>query len=250
VPTDHSRRVDHLLRMQGHDPSEQILIDGEIVDYGEHQTQAKGGTYLAEFADGSLAYHKRHDLLDRPTVGDFGHSIDTPPLHECAAWHLAKALGPRYARLLPVTVYRKIDDEWGSLAAAQPGRKPAVGATFMGAPEEVNDAGFFDALIGQQDRHANNLLWDDAEGRLRLIDHGFCFPGGSTGPHRIRTWKLQNQRRQKKLALDEEELALINRVLGSDDLLGIQPLLEPERGNEMTRRLKLLLTSKTIPKVR
>jgi hypothetical protein len=45
-------------------------------------------------------------------------------------------------------------------------------------PEErILAAGFFDALIGQQDRHGGNLLVD--QDRLYLIDHGFAF--GRTG---------------------------------------------------------------------
>lgn len=170
-------------------------------------------------------------------------------MHECAAWHFAKALGPQYERLLPVTVYRKHEDRWGSLAAELPGVKPA-GAAFSGAPEQVNDAGFFDLLIGQQDRHLNNFLWDAPSGRLGLFDHGFAFP--AAGPKdRIRSCQLLRQRRYKQIEITDEETALIEDVQASGNLLGIEPLLEPERAAEMKCRLqRLLRPPREIPRVR
>lgn len=248
MPSEHARRVDHLLSMQG-DPAERVLCEAEIVMYDVHQTKASGGTYLAVFKDESCAYHKRHDKLNSEKVEAFGHNLNTPPLHECAAWHFAKALGTRYEQLLPVTVYRRVHGRWGSLAAHLPGTKPA-GAAYAEAPDQVNDAGFFDVLVGQQDRHLNNFLWDAESRRLGLFDHGFCFP--AVGPkHRIRTWQLQRQRLYTKLRLDDDEVELVQRVLDSGDLLGIEPLLEPARAAEMKNRLQRLLDSpQVIPRVR
>jgi hypothetical protein len=248
MPSDHARRVDHLLEMQS-DPAELALCEAEIVMYDLHQTKASGGTYLVVFKDDSCAYHKRHDELNSEQVEAFAHNMNTPPMHECAAWHFAKALGPQYQRLLPVTVYRKIEGKWGSLAAELPGTKPAGGA-YAGAPDQVDDAGLFDVLIGQQDRHLNNFLWDANGGRLGLFDHAFAFPAAGH-KHRIRSWQLQRQRRYKKVELAGEEVQLIERVLASGDLLGIEPLLEPERAEEMKSRLQRLLDEpQVIPKVR
>jgi hypothetical protein len=210
--------------------------------YDRWETQASGGTYLAVFEDGSQAFHKRHDSLKSSTVSDFGHNFNTPPIHECAAWHFAKALGPEYEALLPVTVYRKIDGEWGSLAEELQGKKPG-GAAFSDAPEQVNRAGFFDVLVGQQDRHLNNFMWDKATGRLSLFDHGFCFPADGR-EHRLRSAALQMQRRYKRVRLGDDEIKLIQRVLESGDLLGIEPLLEPARAAKMTTRLEKLLAGK------
>jgi len=188
MPSDHARRVDHLLEMQS-DPAELALCEAEIVMYDLHQTKASGGTYLAVFKDDSYAYHKRHDELNSEQVEAFGHNMNTPPMHECAAWHFAQALGPQYQQLLPVTVYRKIEGKWGSLAAELPGTKPAGGA-YAGAPDQVNDAGLFDVLIGQQDRHLHNFVWDANGGRLGLFDHAFAFPAAGH-KHRSRSWQLQ-----------------------------------------------------------
>ncbi|HEX8741708.1 MAG TPA: hypothetical protein VF712_01110 [Thermoleophilaceae bacterium] len=247
MASDHARRVDHLLGMQGGDERERALFEGEITSYDPLDTGASGGTYVATFPDGSAAYHKRHDSLHTANVHAFGHDVNGPPLHECAAWHFAKALGPRYERLLPTTVYRRIEGRWGSLAAELPGTKPGRPA-FVHAVDQVNDAGFFDVLIGQQDRHGNNFLWDAEGGRLGLFDHGFAFPAVGA-EHRVRSAVLRNQRRWKQMKLTDEEVELIERVLGSGDLLGITPLLEPERADEMTRRLESLGEHRMIPRV-
>jgi hypothetical protein len=242
MASDHARRVAALLAMQGNDYRERALRDNVIEVYELWETKATGGTYLAVFEDGSEAFHKPHESLKTSSVSDFGHNQDTPPMHECAAWHFAKALGEEYESLLPATVYRQIEGEWGSLAAKLPGVKPGTPA-FTHAPDQVNVAGLFDVMIGQQDRHLNNFLWDKASGRLGLFDHGFCFPGDGH-EHRIRSASLQRQRRYKKLKLDRDEVQLVERILASGDLLGIEPLLEPERSARMTLRLEKLIDSK------
>jgi hypothetical protein len=150
-----------------------------------------------------------------------------------------RCVGEEYERLLPPTVYRKIDGEWGSLSSKLSGTKPGTGS-YTAAPDQVNSAGFFDVLVGQQDRHLNNFMWDATLGRLGLFDHGFCFPGEGR-EHRIRTAALQGQRRYKRIELSSDEIDLVKRVLASGDLLGIAPLLEPERVARMAVRLENLL---------
>ena len=170
----HGERVRALLRMQGDDPRERELIDRKVIAYGRFDTVSSGGTFLAVFQDFE-AFHKPHYSLSPTTVDGHGHSRDTPPMHECAAWRFARALGPRYERLLPVTVYRSIEGHAGSLAWRLEGSHSPASALEHGL-EQVYDAGFFDVLVGQQDRHLGNFLWDPVERRLGLIDHGFCFP--------------------------------------------------------------------------
>jgi hypothetical protein len=75
-----------------------------------------------------------------------------------------------------------------------------------------------------------------------LFDHGFCFPGDGH-QHRIRSGALQMQRRFKAASLSTEERASIDAVLSSGDLLGIAPLLEPQRARRMTARLVNLSTA-------
>ena len=253
----HEERVKALLALQGADSRERHLLDTEVLVYDRWETKASGGTYLAILADDTEAFHKSHSRLNSVNTHNFGHSRDTPPLHECAAWQFARALGEPYERLLPPTVYRVIEGEPGSLALRLRGSKPA-GVAFTKAVDQVNDAGFFDVLIGQQDRHLNNFLWDAGTARLGLIDHGFCFPKDSIDVdaaelprHRVRSHQLVKQRRFKQIKLTDEELTLIQRVLDSGDLLGIEPILEPERAAAMKRRLRGLRgpAGGTIPKL-
>lgn len=251
--TNLAERVRLLRALQGDHPGERGLLEGTVLAYDRWQTEASGGTFLVVYDNHSEAFHKRHDQLSSVNAHNFGHSLDTPPLHECAAWHFAKALGARYERLLPATVYMKLDDEWGSVARRLPGAKPGTRAYLdADGKEQVNDAGFYDLLIGQQDRHLGNFMWDPATRRLGLFDHGFCFPATRDPQDRIRSAQLIDQRRQKAVKITADELALMERILNSGDLLGIEPLLEPARAAAMKHRIHRLPTQKPqiIPRVK
>jgi hypothetical protein len=51
-----------------------------------------------------VAFHKPHEGIVPRVARDYGHSLDTPPICECAAWQLAKKLGDPHDRLVAVTV--------------------------------------------------------------------------------------------------------------------------------------------------
>lgn len=62
---------------------------------------------------------------------------------------------------------------------------------------------------------------------------------------------MSTQRRYKQIEITDEETALIEDVQASGNLLGIEPLLEPERAAEMKCRLqRLLQPPREIPRVR
>lgn len=52
-----------------------------------------------------VPFHKPHNRIVPRVARDYGHSLDSPPVCECAAWQLAKRLGESYDRLVAVTVY-------------------------------------------------------------------------------------------------------------------------------------------------
>jgi hypothetical protein len=106
----HHDRVRRLLELQGSDPIERALLDGDVLSYEAHQTATSGinSTFYVELEPDLVAFHKPHEGIVPRTARDYGHSLDTPPICECAAWQLARQLGDPYDRLVAVTVYRPL----------------------------------------------------------------------------------------------------------------------------------------------
>ena len=238
-------RVKQLLGMQGSHSIEAALLNGDVESYTLWNTEASGTTYHVLLDNGLQAFHKRHDKVNTAVASGYGHDRDGPPIHECAAWHFAKRLGPTYADHLPATVYRNLEGGWGSLALRLEGQRPGVLA-FPKAVEAVNRTGFFDTLVGQQDRHPNNYFYDPGNNTVLLFDHGYCFPAVGY-EHRVRSASLQRQRRFKAKELTPKELELIDEALASGDLLGIEGLLEPARAARMGARLNMLQALGEVP---
>src|SRR3954462_13625020 len=158
----HHDRVRRLLELQGSHPVERALLEGDVLAYEPHQTGASGvnSTFYVELEPDLVAFHKPHEGIVPRIARDYGHSLDTPPLCECAAWQLARQLGDPYDRLVAVTVYRPVGpperdpDSWeyGSLALRHEGAAMKGMAVCRDARDDAVPAGFFDALIGNQDR--------------------------------------------------------------------------------------------------
>src|SRR5687768_9117785 len=100
----HLDRVRRLLDLQGSHPVERALLEGAVVAYEPHQTAAQGvnSTFYVEIDPDLVAFHKPHEGIVPRIARDYGHSLDTPPISECAAWQLAKHLGAPYDRLVAV----------------------------------------------------------------------------------------------------------------------------------------------------
>lgn len=129
---------------------------------------------------GQIGFHKPYTGLDDDVAYEYGHHSPQQPVHEIAAWRIAKHLGPPWDDMVPPTVMRDVEGQVGSISLEMPGNflprtvytdhDPATAID----KETWRAAGFFDAVIGQQDRHARNALYRD-DGSLSLIDHGFAF---------------------------------------------------------------------------
>jgi len=128
----HADRIRRLRELQGQHPIERALLEAEVVSYEPHATDAAGAattTYYVELDGDLVAFCKPHDAIVARIARDYGHSLDTPPVSECAAWQLASSLGEPYDRMIAVTVYREVGDphvdpeRWqpGSLALHLPG---------------------------------------------------------------------------------------------------------------------------------
>jgi hypothetical protein len=244
----HVDRVRRLVDLQGSHPVERALLDNEVVAYEPHSTGAAGinSTYYVELEGGVVAFHKPHDGLVPRVARDYGHSLDTPPICECAAWQLAKQLGPPFESLVAVTVYRPAGppdedpDSWrdGSLALKHEGAAFKGSAVKRDARDDALAAGFFDALIGNQDRHAGQFRYDETNQRLGLLDHGFTFPVEGA---LCRGAYFQAFRRQERPQLDDQERELLAALVGDADLFGLAGILEPDRAERMRWRAQRML---------
>lgn len=244
----HLDRVRRLLDVQGSHPVERALLFGDVLAYEPHETAAAGlnSTYYVEIEPDLVAFHKPHEGIVPRVARDYGHSLDTPPICECAAWQLAKHLGEPYDRLVAVTVYRAVgqpeDDpeSWqdGSLALRHEGAAMKGAVVRRDAPDDALAAGFFDALIGNQDRHAGQFRFDENTGALGLLDHGFSFPIEQA---LCRGAYFQSFRRQQQPLITDHEREVLTRLLDSHDLVGLAEVLEPDRAERLRWRAQRML---------
>lgn len=221
-----------VMSQQGQREDERELLEAEITGQMSPPGEGVNDTRMLMFSDGSFGIFKSFVGLDDDTSDSYGHSRPLQPIHEAVAWQLAHKLGPEYAQLVPTTVLRSIDGELGSVSRGVEG-EPGAPAT---VPVEVLErAGFFDALIGQQDRHGNNLLVDDDT--LHLIDHGFSFatPGDIMNQSMLHRW-----RRRNNPSTTPSERSVLARLLESGDLHGMQGVLEVERSAALRARAQFM----------
>jgi hypothetical protein len=244
----HVDRVRRLLELQGSHPVEQALLNSDVIAYETHQTDASGvnSTFYVEIDPDIVAFHKPHEGLVARIARNYDHSLDTPPICECAAWQLAKNLGEPYDRLVAVTVYRAVgppeDDAgswaYGSLALRHEGAAMQGMAVQRDARDDALAAGFFDALIGNQDRHAGQFRYDAAERALGLLDHGFGFPVEGA---LCRGAYFQDHRRRQQPGLTDHERECLERLLADYEMFGLAGVLEPDRAARVRWRAQRML---------
>lgn len=244
----HVDRIRRLLDLQGSHPVERALLEGEVLAYEPHQTGAAGvnSVYYVELEPDLVAFHKPHDGIVPRIARDYGHSLDTPPVCECAAWQLAKQLGDPFDRLVAVTVYRAAGPPGsdpdasleGSLALKLEGAAMKGSAIKREVPDDAMAAGFFDALIGNQDRHAGQFRYDEANHALGLLDHGFSFP---VEGDLCRGAYFQSFRRQQHPGLTEREREVLRTLVNDPELFGLAGVLEPDRAARLRWRAQRML---------
>lgn len=223
------------LELQGEHRDERSLLAGRATKV----TEAFGGTNETSrvtFDNGMVGYHKPFSGLNDEIAVAFGQSAAEQSIHEFAAWNLARELGEPYHDLVPPCVLREVNGELGSLGLERPGR---TGADYEEAPE-WRDAAFFDALIGQQDRHRGNFLM--AGSRLTLIDHGYCF----ARPGDYENFSVIHNGRAGDVITDRERAAL-DRLTRSPDLLGLARVLAPDRAAAVLKRARTMQDTGRMP---
>ena len=235
-------QVAAIARAQGAHPDEAALLHADVV-HDDYEDEGVNTTRRLILADGSDAYFKPIDGIDEETAKDYGHEQPWQPIHEVAAWHTARALGPEWERLVPPCVLTVRDGSLGSLALGKPG---STDGPVLVPDSDVRSAGFFDALTGQQDRHAGNFLTHNGGKELHLIDHGFAF-ARPDDPVNMSIFQLRRSRDSPELTTYELDRLVI--LLRTPELHGLRPMLAPDRAAALEDRARLMLiTGRILPK--
>lgn len=239
-------RVAAVTASQGLTETEALLLTDPLRAAPAPHASATGNpgvnsTYLCFLTTGARAFHKPFSGVNIKAAFVYGHIQDGPPMHEVAAWRLARALGAPWNAMLPPCVLRDLPPGgWGSLALGVDGlsKEPAP---FTQAVPQVEAAAFWDCLTGQQDRHYGNYRWDGAARMLHLIDHGFCF--AKPGDLYHASVFLIHRIGQGHGALSAQEIAVLQGLVASRDLLGLTAIVEPDRANAVADRADRMLTA-------
>ena len=114
-----TERLDALLALQ-----QQQLTSAEaqlLQAPGADSREFRGGInriYAVQLQGGARGFFKPADGVSARVARDYGHEPNETLIHECAAWQLAKALGPPYNRLVATCVWREFDGVWGTVAGS------------------------------------------------------------------------------------------------------------------------------------
>lgn len=249
--TDELRgQIHEVMAQQGSHRDERSLLSGEptrVTKLGREGAPAKGSnlTLQVELDNGMVGYFKPFGGENKKLEEGFGQDSAQQSLHEAAAWRLASQLGPPWSEIVPPVVIREVGGEVGSFALERPGKIMEREPWHTG---EWREAGFFDALIGQQDRHPGNYLVSGD--RIALIDHGYSF--AKPGDYMNYSWLTatrvfggspviggDEQKPQPGLTYQEREA--LQRLVASSDLLGMSKILQPARADALRARAESML---------
>lgn len=238
-------RISVAIAEQANDPEAQDLLTAGLTAVPFHSFGVNEVSKV-ELSTGGAAFHKPF------TAGELNFGRSSRPgqmdpylyeqaLREVAAYRFSLVLGDPWAGLVPTCVLREHAGELGSLSREAPGgpvwTADAVDDSYLMA------GGFFDALIGETDRHPENMLVH--KGRLFLIDHGFAF---SSQPFQAPNSRLLEWRHVKgKMALMSAELAAIDRVLDRDNMRVVTELIGPAAAAALRVRAAQMRFTRQLP---
>jgi hypothetical protein len=232
-------RINNVLKLQGGHGDERELLES-IPRKSLPVAAGVNTTNCVSFgSEGMKGFHKPFGGVDQNCARAYGQSDRVQPIHEFAAWHMARNLGERWEKLVPPCVLREIDGQMGSISYGVPGWE---GYKKRASDDLKDDAAFFDALIGQQDRHRGNYL--GGHNTLHLIDHGFSFarPGDVRNVNHFLAERTDSGRH----FLKDHETAALRKLLDSPNSFGLDGVLEPERVDAMRKRAQRMLETGTL----
>jgi hypothetical protein len=247
---------------------ERFMLDAPTPTYTPHRSVTADPNVNAVLS--GLADHdgRRWPLFFKPLSGvkpatahAYGH--DSPVdvgIHEVAAWWLARELGPPWSEMVAPAVWfdppGAVDIRSSGPVILGMGGSALLPQPGVGFDELIADAAFFDALIGAQDRHDQNLR-AEAPPRLGLIDHGYAFarPGDLHNSYETAGFFLRIRFGERRFALphgpvldysgvgplspalNAREEATIVRLAADRDLLGVAQLLSDDRAQALRDRI-------------
>ena len=195
-----------------------------------------------------VCFHKAASGVNEPQARRYGHEPFGVLINESAAWMIAKTLGPPFTEWVPTTVIRSIWPEDHALAGGFGALSTGItGETDVEEPWQnpayCDPAAFWDALIGQQDRHYGNYRFDvqARQPPLGLIDNGYAFaaPTQWNDYHPHASIFVHHRRLAGRVALSGDELDWLGALVADDELLGnLSDMLAPEQSQALRARIQ------------
>jgi hypothetical protein len=227
-------------------PLEQLMVREPVLEHAPLSTANPGAseTHL-------IVFESRREAIFKPFNGQHAgacaHYQQVPVeavMHEAAAWRLATTMGAPWDQLVPTAVLRHLPPlESGALINRRRGTPdPQV---FEQAAAQADAAGFWDALIGQQDRHATNFRYDIETRSLALIDHAFSF--AMPGHHSNGAIFGARRRSEHRAALTQPEIDALDRLLSTPDLHALRSYITDERADALENRARQMQATKALP---
>lgn len=256
-------RFRRLAEAAGATSRERELLEADMVSIEVHGTspahQGANRTHKVELdirsGAGRIAFFKSAVGQDPSLARRYRHAPRDVPLNEAIAWRLAHALGEPFDELVPTCVVRELEVPRGGIWArlsrrrrVQPGalidrkRGKPLWDEVVDETDLVDHAAFWDALVGQQDRHTSQFRY--RAGRLGLIDHGYAF--ARSGDPLNATAFLRERLNEGRGRLRPEELDVLDRLLESGDLCGIDAFLPAGRADAFEQRARRMMSGRRL----
>jgi hypothetical protein len=214
---------------------EQLMLRETILYHEPLNTVNPGGSeaHLVVFESRREAIFKPFNGQNGNQCSHYGQDPVDAVMHEAAAWRLAMAMGAPWDQLVPTSCLRHLPALGsGALMNRRPGAPdPAV---FADARAQADAAGFWDALVGQQDRHATNFRYHAESRRLALIDHAFSFavPGAVCNGSIF----CARRRAENRHSLSPSEMNALDVLISSGDLHQLRGYIVDTRADALERR--------------
>lgn len=236
---DLQARINRLQELAGSTPIEDQLLHEAAIDVTPNATHDPGSmtTWLVTLESRREAIFKKLGNVKVEQARLYSHDRVEANVHEVVAWRLAHVMGDPWDQLLPTAVLRTLGDIGPGVLCNRREGSPNR-AVFYNAKTQAAAAAFWDCLVGQQDRHANQFRFDADKNRLALIDHAFAFARPGDRCHASMFLRRRKSAHEDRLTSGER--AVLENLLG-DDLHGLRGILAIDRADAVEARAKRML---------